>query len=418
MNESKLEEKKQLGFTKEILDYLKKNPSVAIAVVSAAITIMSILSSYAGRLANITFLKYWGIDSSYAGLEKENVLYRVVNSAIWIAVIWSISILLQNVFIRIYHDSISYHYAKNEIKNLVKMHKQGLEELKKTEKAFWSDKSATEADYARWLIIKAHKMHLENQSTELNQLQKIVHGDIRGFQKRVLVYLIVAEVVLFLAMWLSTLSSNLSTILTTFIGSASILIIISLLSFHVTKNQRDTLKKQPADDSEKDFSERAEAIRKLEREQYELNYLIYKPQLKDFIFNLLVATIMILLSMPIEGYFNARLSQTFLIVTENEKSEAILFHGGDTYILEEAKIDENTIVIDTSKQRILKTDDISFEKKNMAFAIFKVTLIMFHQQESKIQLIISYLILIKDHLSHTKQTKIVFHKQVQNLLFV
>ena len=133
MNESKLEEKKQLGFTKEILDYLKKNPSVAIAVVSAAITIMSILSSYAGRLANITFLKYWGIDSSYAGLEKENVLYRVVNSAIWIAVIWSISILLQNVFIRIYHDSISYHYAKNEIKNLVKMHKQGLEELKKTE---------------------------------------------------------------------------------------------------------------------------------------------------------------------------------------------------------------------------------------------------------------------------------------------
>ena len=371
MNESKLEEKKQLGFTKEILDYLKKNPSVAIAVVSAAITIMSILSSYAGRLANITFLKYWGIDSSYAGLEKENVLYRVVNSAIWIAVIWSISILLQNVFIRIYHDSISYHYAKNEIKNLVKMHKQGLEELRKTEKAFWSDKSATEADYARWLIIKAHKMHLENQSTELNQLQKIVHGDIRGFQKRVLVYLIVAEVVLFLAMWLSTLSSNLSTILTTFIGSASILIIISLLSFHVTKNQRDTLKKQPADDSEKDFSERAEAIRKLEREQYELNYLIYKPQLKDFIFNLLVATIMILLSMPIEGYFNARLSQTFLIVTENEKSEAILFHGGDTYILEEAKIDENTIVIDTSKQRILKTDDISFEKKTFESVVKK-----------------------------------------------
>lgn len=66
---------------------------------------------------------------------------------------------------------------------------------------------------------------------------------------------------------------------------------------------------------------------------------------------------------------------------------------------------------------ILK-DIISFEKKNMAFAIFKVTLIMFHQQESKIQLMISYLILIKDHLSHTKQTKIVFHKQVQNLLFV
>lgn len=41
MNESKLEEKKQLGFTKEILDYLKKNPSVAIAV--------GITPAYAGK---------------------------------------------------------------------------------------------------------------------------------------------------------------------------------------------------------------------------------------------------------------------------------------------------------------------------------------------------------------------------------
>ena len=44
---------------------------------------------------------------------------------------------------------------------------------------------------------------------------------------------------------------------------------------------------------------------------------------------------------------------------------------GDTYILEEAKIDENTIVIDTSKQRILKTDDISFEKRTFDFVVKK-----------------------------------------------
>lgn len=68
------------------------------------------------------------------------------------------------------------------------MHKQGLEELKKTEKAFWSDKSATEADYARWLIIKAHKMHLENQSTELNQLQKLSMVTFEDF-KNVFLYI-------------------------------------------------------------------------------------------------------------------------------------------------------------------------------------------------------------------------------------
>ena len=98
---------------------------------------------------------------------------------------------------------------------------------------------------------------------------------------------------------------------------------------------------------------------------------LHKLSFEGVLYGSFILTAIILISMPVEGYFNARLSQTFLIITENERIEAVLFHGGDTYILEEAKIDENTIVIDTSKQRILKTDDISFEKRTFDFVVKK-----------------------------------------------
>ena len=57
--------------------------------------------------------------------------------------------------------------------------------------------------------------------------------------------------------------------------------------------------------------------------------------------------------------------------TPQETKQAKAIVDSRNNILEEAKIDENTIVIDTSKQRILKTDDISFEKKTFESVVKK-----------------------------------------------
>ena len=51
--------------------YLRKNPSILIALVSAAVTIISVIIGYAGRLSNIAYLKYWNIDELYAALETK-----------------------------------------------------------------------------------------------------------------------------------------------------------------------------------------------------------------------------------------------------------------------------------------------------------------------------------------------------------
>lgn len=330
VNKSETEEKKQQGFTKEILDYLKKNPSVAIAVVSAAITIMSVISSYAGRLANVAYLKYWGIDSLYATIETKGVMYRVSNAIIWFVSIFIIGTLLQKVFVKYCHFSTPIFYLKKESRK-----------SSKKEKAVISEKLQID-------IIVAY-----------------------FWKMRLLGCLCLAAIILFLIIWLSTTAITSIEILSAAFQTISVWGFVTFLSYHSTKNQRDAIKTGFKNHSDISVLERFKRAREIETTQFELNQVLHGLNFEGILYGLFILISMILISMPVEGYLNARLSQTFLIVTENGRSEAILFHGDDTYILEEAKIDENTIVIDTSKQRILKTDDISFEKRTFESVVKK-----------------------------------------------
>ena len=128
MNENEADVKKPSDLKRTFFSYLKANPSLIIAVVSAIVTGVSLFSSYVGRLANVVYLKYWKIDSFYAGIEKINVLYRIVESAIWIVAILGVSIILQNVFIRYYHYSAFNRYAKAKLKELSREHHQTLKQ--------------------------------------------------------------------------------------------------------------------------------------------------------------------------------------------------------------------------------------------------------------------------------------------------
>lgn len=70
MEENEKTEKNAGDIKKEVFGFLKSNPSLIVAIISAIITIITILSNYAGRLANVVYLKYWGIDSLYSTIKQ------------------------------------------------------------------------------------------------------------------------------------------------------------------------------------------------------------------------------------------------------------------------------------------------------------------------------------------------------------
>lgn len=330
MDENEKIKKNAGDIKKEVFGFLKNNPSLIVAIFSAVITIITILSNYAGRLANVAYLKYWGIDSLYATIETKGILYRVSNAIIWFASIFIISTLLQKVFVEYCHFSAPIFYLKKELRK-----------SSKKEKAFISEKLQID-------IIAAY-----------------------FWKMRLLGYLCLSAIILFLVIWLSTTAITPIEILSAAFQTVSVWGFVTFLSYHSTKNQRDAIKTGFKSHSNISTLERFKRAQEIETTQFELNQVLHKLSFEGILYGSFILIAMILISMPVEGYFNARLSQTFMIVTEGEKSAAILFHGGDTYILEEAKIDENTIIIDTSKQRILKTDDISFEKRTFESVVKK-----------------------------------------------
>lgn len=290
----------------------------------------SILSNYAGRLANVVYLKYWGVDSLYATLETKGIVYRVSNAIVWLISIFIISTLLQKLFAGYCHCTTPISYLKKELRKSSPKERESIpEEL--------------QIDIIIAYVWKA----------------KLLGG------------LCLSAIILLLVIWLSTAAITPTEILSTVFQGVSVWGFVVFLSYRSTKNQRNAIKTSFKTHSNLSVIERFKRAQEIETTQFEVNQALYKLSFEGVLYSSLMLAVMILISMPVEGYFNARLSQTFLIVTENEKSEAVLFHGGDTYILEEAKIDENTIVIDTSKQRILKTDDISFEKRTFEAVIKK-----------------------------------------------
>ena len=103
-------------------------------------------------------------------------------------------------------------------------------------------------------------------------------------------------------------------------------------------------------------------MKQLESEQYEKNQQSFKFDFTSVLLLGIILLLMVLILMPLDGYTTAVSKKTFYIFTNENQNEAIIFHSEDTYILEKAEINEKSITINTSKQRIMKTTDITFEK--------------------------------------------------------
>lgn len=72
-------------------------------------------------------------------------------------------------------------------------------------------------------------------------------------------------------------------------------------------------------------------------------------------------TASLLFMMPIIGKVNAEQKRNFPIYTDGATSYAILYFNESTVFMEEVVIQDKTIMIDATKQRIVTTDDICYD---------------------------------------------------------
>ena len=74
-----------------------------------------------------------------------------------------------------------------------------------------------------------------------------------------------------------------------------------------------------------------------------------------------IITVMLLFVLTIGGTVGASLQRCFSIYTEGTKTYAVVYTSGSTRYMEEATISGGSIEIDTTKQRVITSDDITYD---------------------------------------------------------
>lgn len=350
----------------KIKEYLKKTPAVLIALVSAVVTTMSVIIGYAGRLSNVAYLKYWNVDELYATLETKNVAYLAVNSVMWMVAIIIANGIAERAVANYYHYSVVERYIQKQIGVCLKIYKSSEKQAVLIEKDFWSNKHATEKDFFLWKKIASIKEDLKLQRQALKELKYENLHNIWRWKKALIIDSVAAEAILFFTAWLSFTAVSLTELTSITLLSFLQLALAFFYSYENTKNQRETLRKHSQESVFKKenprLSERIKKLKKSESEQYEKNRGHFKVDFKSVILLVLATIVAVLFVMPLAGFLSAKSQRRFKILPHETTNEIVVFHNEDTYILEEAEINENTITINTAKQRILKTNDIAFEK--------------------------------------------------------
>ena len=75
---------------------------------------------------------------------------------------------------------------------------------------------------------------------------------------------------------------------------------------------------------------------------------------------IIIGLITTMISEFLSSWINAHQKNEYAIYQDQQGVYAIIYHGEDFYIMEEASTTENVLSIDTSSQRIIKSSDLSF----------------------------------------------------------
>ena len=89
-------EEQELKYTPtyKILEYCKKEPSIALTCISALVVVFSFLANTAAYIRECSFLRYWDIDTVYASLSSPSQIYRVLGNIVYaISVMLAISLI-------------------------------------------------------------------------------------------------------------------------------------------------------------------------------------------------------------------------------------------------------------------------------------------------------------------------------------
>lgn len=352
----------------KIIDYFKERTSLLVTCVSALVAIMSFVLHFAVSRMNYAYLAYWGIASLHANTNNRNELDMVL-----CALLYTLSLFLIHIFLGKTSD-VYRHYNQ-----LLSMVKQSIKLTKKTNKQFSKKLSECEDQFNILSATEKDTAQKEEVKKRIEECKELLDKGKKGIRK-----LIIGRIKLY--SWV-VIQIMISIVLSYFFGSLFLLLLNITVSIQESIRLTRIIVFIIFVDLFIYFVPSYFATRCIEKNLTNEEVLAYTAELlsndipsfpirqfarnglksifsdriiKIAAFMSLVITTILLFALTIVGTLSAEQQRSFPIYKTDSASYAIVYTSGSTRFMEEATIKDGMILIDTTKQRIITTDDIAY----------------------------------------------------------
>lgn len=352
----------------KIFDYFKDHTGLLVTSISALVAITSFVIHFAVNRMNYAYLAYWNIPTLHANTSNQNELDMVVCALIYI-----VSLFLVQSFLSKTSDVYRYY---NRLLSLVN---QSIKISKKTNKQARKKVREYSALIERWSDDEDTIQEKEATKKRLDDCKGFIKESTKGIREvkkarrklrwwvttklvfAVLLSCFIGGVCVFLLNAAATIQDSLRLT-----RSVIIIILINFLSCFLPAFLR-TWRWGKKMSNEEILTRTAELIDK-DVPRFPIQIFMkngIKPILTDkkikrVAILSVVMTVVLLLTMAAGGTLAAENQNSFPIYTDGATSYAVVYTSGSTRYMEEAVIQKGTITIDTTKQRIITSDDISY----------------------------------------------------------
>lgn len=361
----------KVAFEKRAWKYLRKNPSLIIAVVSAIVTLTSAIMSFSCRLATVTFLRYWNIDTLYAAYNVPNLGSVFAISFIFLLCGTISMFVVKNTVSKFIHNTTTGRCCNQVFRILSHRVNKEDKELKSMYAEFWNDKRASADDRVHLARLDARRMSIYLQKEliqKARKLEKILFWKeiCEGAFEILVVWGLVA--ILFWIV-LAALTDIVNFVIVTILSALCMIEFIAMALLGSVSQLKVSGKKAVETKLDKaiennnntlsfvdEIKEDEEKIFKSERFEFSIT------SWKRFFLMYIYIIVVLVIAAALSGREMAKDKRIFEYLVTPKKTEVVIFCNENFYILEEAEINGNSITINTSNQHILKSDDISLEK--------------------------------------------------------
>ena len=351
------------GTEYSIYNYFRQNTAFTIACISALVAVTTFVFKYATVLYNSAYLHFWDVDVVYAKQEDVGIFYTTFAVFVYYFFMTCSQVLMGNTF------SVYEHYNKvflvwkelcrtlrKRIKQYRQLRRRHAKRLKRTKSNTQSAKQLEKKISAVDAKIAAAKSRVDDKKA------------MRLFRARLIINIAASSVISILLCLLGAFVLTFSygrAARSIMIWVLAVLPVIIAFGLHLLTNRRKVKSEKFMENEWQKYKREVEdekmPLFPMEGLLHKgLKYHLSNAKLGAFAFQYVATIFLCVLILASSGKTCAEQKKEFPIWTDGVSTYAVIYNNGEQVVLEGITINGEYATINTSIQRVIVTDDISF----------------------------------------------------------